>query len=149
MKLHTILRTNTMSSIMRNLQKAYWRITTYKPSGYTLGFIAVALSIFFLGGGVYDVIQQSTVPIAIFTQSGGQGGFLFLYPYPSLNDQFIAESAFIMILYAMGFMGLYLTYQSTKYAYNTRQAYLMLIAGLMFFILAYALVEYIFYLRQK
>lgn len=137
-----------MSSITRYLQKAYWRITTYKPSTSAIALIAIAASIFLLGGGVYDILQQSTIPIAIFTQSGGQGGFLFLYPYPSLNDQFIAESAFIMILYAMGFIGFYVTYQSTKYAYNTRQAYMMLIAGVMFIILAYALLEYIFYLRQ-
>jgi hypothetical protein len=53
-----------------------------------------------------------------------------------------------MILYAMGFMGLYVTYQSTKYAYNPRQAYVMLIGGLMFILLAYALLEYIFYIRS-
>jgi hypothetical protein len=136
-----------MSSIMRYLQKAYWRITTYKPSTFTIALIVIAAAIFLLGGGVYDLLEQSTIPIAIFTQSGGQGGFLFLYPYPSLNDQFIAESAFIMILYAIGFMGFYITYQSTKYSYKTRQAYIMLIAGLMFIILAYVLLEYIFYLR--
>ena len=132
---------------MRYLQKAYWRITTYKPSTFTIALIVIAAAIFLLGGGVYDLLEQSTIPIAIFTQSGGQGGFLFLYPYPSLNDQFIAESAFIMILYAIGFMGFYITYQSTKYSYKTRQAYIMLIAGLMFIILAYVLLEYIFYLR--
>ena len=136
-----------MSSVKRYLGKAYWRITTYKPSTFTVVLVAVALAIFLLGGGVYDVLEQSQVPIAIFTQSGGQGGFLFLYPYPSLNDQFIAESAFIMILYALGFMGFYVTYQSTKYSYNPRQAYIMLIAGLMFLLLSYVFLEYIFYLR--
>ena len=136
-----------MSSIKRTLEKTYWRITTYRPSAFTIAIIATAAAVFLLGGGVYDVLEQSTIPIAIVTQSGGQGGFLFLYPYKSLNDQFIAESAFIMILYAIGFMGFYVTYQSTKYAYKTRQAYLMLIAGLIFVMLAYALIEYIFYIR--
>jgi hypothetical protein len=136
-----------MSSVKRYLEKAYWRITTYKPSTFTIVLIAIAAAIFLLGGGVYDVLEQSQIPIAIFTESGGTGSFIFLYPYPSLNDQFIAESAFIMILYAFGFMGLYVTYQSTKYAYNPRQAYVMLITGLTFILLAYALLEYIFYLR--
>jgi hypothetical protein len=136
-----------MSSVKRYLEKAYWRITTYKPSTFTIVLIAIAAAIFLFGGGVYDVLEQSQIPIAIFTESGGTGSFIFLYPYPSLNDQFIAESAFIMILYAFGFMGLYVTYQSTKYAYNPRQAYVMLIAGLTFILLAYALLEYIFYLR--
>jgi hypothetical protein len=137
-----------MSSVKRYLEKAYWRITTYKPSTFTVALIAIAAAVFLLGGGVYDVLEQSQIPIAIFTESGGQGGFIFLYPYRSLNDQFIAESVFIMILYAFGFMGLYVTYQSTKYAYNPRQAYIMLIGGLMFLLLAYALLEYIFYIRS-
>jgi hypothetical protein len=136
-----------MSSVKRYLGKTYWRITTYKPSTFTVALIAIAVAIFLLGGGIYDILEQSVIPIAIFTSSG-QGGFIFLYPYRSLNDQFIAESAFIMILYAMGFMGLYVTYQSTKYAYNPRQAYVMLIGGLMFILLAYALLEYIFYIRS-
>jgi predicted neutral ceramidase superfamily lipid hydrolase len=136
-----------MSSVRRNLEKAYWRITTYKPSTFTVVLIAVAAAIFLLGGGLYDILEQSSIPIAIFSSSGGQGQFIFLYPYPSLNDQFIAESMFIMILYAIGFMGFYITYQSTKYAYNPRQAYVMLMAGLMFILMAYALLEYIFYLR--
>jgi hypothetical protein len=136
-----------MSSVKHYLQKAYWRITTYKPSTFMMGILAIAAAIFFLGGGIYDLIEQSSIPIAIYTQSGGAGGFLFLYPYPSLNDQFIAESAFIMILYAMGFAGFLITYQSTKHAYNPRQAYIMLLAGLMFTLLAYILLEFIFYTR--
>jgi hypothetical protein len=136
-----------MSSVKRYVEKAYWRITTYKPSTFTVVLVAVAAAIFLLGGGVYDILEQNYIPIAIFTSSGGQGQFIFLYPYASLNDQFIAESMFIMILYAIGFMGLYVTYQSTKYTYNPRQAYVMLVAGLMFILLAYALLEYIFYLR--
>jgi hypothetical protein len=137
----------TMSSIKHYLQKTYWRITTYKPSTYTIALAATAIAIFFLGGGIYDLLQQSQIPVAAFTEIGGQGRFLFLYPYPSLNDQFIAESAFIMILYAIGAAGLLITYQSTKYAYKPRQAYIMLIAGLMFVILAYILLEIIFYSR--
>jgi hypothetical protein len=122
-------------------------MTTYKPSTFTVVLIIIIGAIFLLGGGIYDILDAGRVPIAIFTQSGGTGVFVFLYPYPTLNEQFISESAFIMILYAVGFMGFYITYQSTKYAYNPRQAYLMLIAGLMFMLLAYALLEYIFYLR--
>lgn len=136
-----------MSSITHYLQKTYWRLVTYKPSTYTIAFIALAAAIFLLGGGVYDLLEQSSIPIAIFTTSGGQGSFIFFYPYPSLNDQFIAESAFIMILYAIGIMGFLITYQSTKYAYKPRQAYIMLLTGLIFIILAYMLLEIIFYKR--
>lgn len=135
------------SSITYYLQKLYWKITTFKPSLYTLGLITVAISIFLLGGGVYDILTQSTTPIAVFTEMGGEGRFLFLYPYPSLNDQFIAESIFIMILYALGAGGFLITYQSTKYAYKPRQAYITLMAGIMFIILSYVLLEIIFFTR--
>ena len=136
-----------MSSVRRYVEKAYWRITTYKPSTFTIVLIGIAAAIFLLAGGVYDILEQSVIPIAIYTESGGAGEFIFLYPYHDINSQFIAESAFIMILYAIGFIGFYVTYQSTKYAYNTRQAYIMLITGLMSILLAYGLLEYIFYLR--
>jgi hypothetical protein len=136
-----------MSSIKHYLQKTYWKITTYKPSAHAIAFIAIAIAIFLLAGGIYDLLEQSQIPIAVFTQSGGQGRFLFLYPYPSLNDQFIAESVFIMILYTIGVIGFLFTYQSTKYAYKPRQAYLMLLTGLIFIALAYILLELIFYSR--
>jgi len=136
-----------MSSVRRYLEKAYWRITTYKPSTFTIVLIAIAAAIFLLAGGVYDILEQGTIPIAIYSESGGYGEFIFLYPYRDINNQFIAESFLIMILYAMGFIGFYVTYQSTKYAYNTRQAYVMLITGLMSILLAYGLLEYIFYIR--
>jgi len=136
------------SSIRHYLQRTYWRVTTYKPSTYAVAFIVLGVAIFLLGGGVYDILEQSSIPIAIFTTSGGAGSFIFLYPYPSLNDQFIGESIFIMILYAIGIIGFIITYQSTKYAYKPRQAYLMLIAGLTFLLLAYMLLEYIFHIRS-
>ena len=134
-----------MSSLRRSIEKAYWRITTYKPSTFVIALIAIAIAIFLLGGGIYDILESGSIPIAIYSSSSG---FIFLYPYQSLSDQFIAESAFIMILYAIGFAGFYVTYQSTKYAYKPRQAYTMLIAGLMFILLAYGILEYIFFLRS-
>jgi hypothetical protein len=136
-----------MSSLTRYLQKAYWKITTYRPSPWTIAFVVLAIAIFLLGGGIYDLLEQSSIPIAIFSSSGGAGSFIFLYPYPSLNDQFIAESILIMMLYSMGIIGLLVTYQSTKYAYKPRQAYIMLLGGLFFMLIAYALLEYIFFIR--
>jgi hypothetical protein len=136
-----------MSSLRHYLQKTYWRLTTYRPSPWAIAFIVLGLAVFLLGGGIYDLLEQSSIPIAIFSSSGGAGSFIFLYPYPSLNDQFIAESILIMILYSMGIIGLLITYQSTKYAYKPRQAYIMLLGGLFFMLIAYTMLEYIFYLR--
>jgi hypothetical protein len=139
----------TSSSISYYLQKLYWKITTYKPSTYTLGIIAIAAAIFLLGGGIYDLLERSSVPITAYTEIGGEGRLLFFYPYPSLNDQFIAESIFIMVLYGLGAAGFLIVYQSTKYVYKPRQAYITLLAGMVFIIMAYLLLEIIFYKRSQ
>jgi len=66
--------------------------------------------------------------------------FLFVYPQ-SLSDQFIAESLITMILFALGMTGLLLMYQSTKYAFKPRQAYMMFIMGTVFLFLSYLIIE--------
>ena len=45
------------------------------------------------------------------------------------------------MLYALGFAGLLAIYQSTKYAYKPRQAYMMLIIGVSLLLLAYIFLE--------
>ena len=52
-----------------------------------------------------------------------------------------------MILYALGVSGFILIYQSTKYVYRPRQAYLMLVIGVSIVALTYIFVE--LSLRQK
>jgi len=46
-----------------------------------------------------------------------------------------------MILYVLGFAGLLIIYQATKYAYKPRQAYIMLIMGITFIVISFAFVE--------
>lgn len=102
--------------------------------------IIAALSIFFLGGGIYDILEKPLIAIPLGT------GVLFFYP-GTINDQTILDSSFIMILYFFGLMGLLLMYQSTKYAYRPREAYIMLIIGVLFLILAYVAVENLIYAK--
>ena len=45
------------------------------------------------------------------------------------------------MLYAIGFVGLLAVYQSTKYAYKPRQAYMTLIIGVTLLLLAYIFLE--------
>jgi hypothetical protein len=59
-----------------------------------------------------------------------------------LNEQLLGESIAAMILYSLGIMGLILVYQSTKYAYNPREAFTMLLIGLLLFSIGWALVEF-------
>ena len=51
------------------------------------------------------------------------------------------ESILVSILYALGAVGLILTYQSTKYVYKPRQAYIMLIVGVSMVTVVYILIE--------
>jgi len=45
------------------------------------------------------------------------------------------------MLYAIGFVGLLAIYQSTKYAYKPRQAYMMMVIGVALLLLAYIFLE--------
>ncbi len=45
------------------------------------------------------------------------------------------------MLYGIGFAGLLAVYQSTKYAYKPRQAYMMLVIGVTLLLLAYIFLE--------
>lgn len=116
------------------VRKAYKRIVTIKPSVFIVAVTVVAVSLFLLGGGVYDLTEQ---PLPAY--SYGQK-ILFYYPF-TLSGQAIIESIGVMIAYAMGFAGMLLTYQSTKYAYKPRQAYMMLLVGVVLIVVAYFYVE--------
>ena len=124
-----------VSSFAFWLQKTYERILTSKPSLFVVGILAVALALFLLGGGIYDMMVEN-VPVAYFAA----GGTLYVF-YPSLNEQFLLESMLIMIFGAIGFAGFLLAYRSTKYAYNPRQAYRLLLVGCVLLIIAYILIE--------
>jgi len=128
------------TSLTHFIQKAYWKIVTIKPSLLLIAVTVTAASIFFLGGGVYDILEQPAFAIFI------QGRIYPVYPY-SLSEQFLGESMFVMILYGLGTAGLLLAYQSTKYAYRPRQAFMLLLMGVLLIIIAYIFVEYAFVAR--
>jgi hypothetical protein len=116
------------------LRKAYWKILTAKPSIFVVAIVIVAFSIFLLAGGIYDILEQplSVIPFG--------RRVLFFYPY-TLQAQAVVESLGVMIAYAMGVAGILLMYQSTKYAYKPRQAYIMLLTGVVLILIAYIYVE--------
>ena len=124
-----------ISSLTFSLQKTYERLLTAKPSLFVVGILAVAASLFLLGGGIYDILIQ---PIVAIVASGGR--IISFYPY-GITEQLLLESVIIMIFYAMGFAGFLIAYRSTKYAYNPRQAYRFLLVGIVLLLIAYVLVE--------
>lgn len=104
---------------------------------WLVGLALIAVAIFLLGGGIYDLLERPAVAYFI----GELGRPIFYYPYPTLNEQLLAESMLIMILYVIGVAGLLITYQATKYAYKPRQAYIMLVIGVTFIVVSFAFVE--------
>lgn len=123
----------TFSSMSYSFQKLYKQISTIKPSNMVLAAIALSIAIFLFGGGIYLIIVKPYPAIYY----GGR----FLFVYPQLSEQWVSDSLIAMILFALGVTGTLLMYQSTKYAYNPRQAYLMFLMGATLLIIAYISVE--------
>jgi len=124
-----------ISSLAFSLQKTYERILTAKPSLFIVGIAVVTVSLFLLGGGIYDILIQ---PIVAYVTSAGQ--IIAFYPY-GITEQFLLESVIIMVFYAMGVAGFLIAYRSTKYAYSPRQAYRFLLVGVVLLLIAYILIE--------
>jgi len=122
-----------VSSLPYSINRFYRKISTAKPSTLILSAIAIAIAVFLFGGGLYTIIMKP-LPSVYY---GGR----FLFLYPQLSEQFVTDSVIAMILYSLGIIGLILMYQSTKYAYKTRQAYMMFVVGTVLIFIAYILLE--------
>jgi len=116
-----------------SLQKLYQKISSAKPSTLALAVIAMAVAIFLYGGGLHLIIVKP-LPAVYY---GGR----FLFVYPQLSEQWVSDSIIAMILFSMGTAGTMLIYQSTKYAYKPRQAYLVFIIGVVLLFVAYIALE--------
>jgi hypothetical protein len=115
------------------LSRRLRRISTARPSSFVISIIVISYAVFLFGGGLYTVIS-SPLP-AFYTGKG------FIFLYPELGSQFVADTVIAVMLYAIGFVGLLAVYQSTKYAYKPRQAYMMLVIGVTLLLLAYIFLE--------
>ena len=122
-----------ISSLSFSLNRLYNRISTAKPSTLIVSTLAIAFAVFLFGGGLYD--------IAIKPQSSWFYGGKFIFLFPRLSEQFISDSMVATILYSFGIIGLIVMYQSTKYAYKPRQAYMMFIVGIILLMIAYIFLE--------
>jgi hypothetical protein len=121
------------SSMSFSLSRWFRKISTAKPSAFVISIIVIASAVFLFGGGLYTIIEKP-LPSAYVN-----GRFYFLYP--NLGEQFISDTVISVMLYAIGFIGLLAIYQSTKYVYKPRQAYMMLIIGVTLLLLAYIFLE--------
>ena len=121
------------SSTSFRLRRLFDKISTTEPSSFAVSIIVIAYAIFLFGGGIYSITAE-TLP-AYYT------GRVFLFLHPELSGQFLSDSIITVILYAWGFGGFYAVYQSTKYAYKPRQAYMTLVAGVASLLLVYIFLE--------
>jgi hypothetical protein len=97
-----------------------------KGSWTILFIITIALATFFLAGGIYDLLEK---PVSLLPRSTQQG-WTFIYP-GGLGGQTLNESLLSAILYLLGLSGFYMLYRSTRFAYRPRNAYILLIAGIL------------------
>jgi hypothetical protein len=130
-----------VSSLSFSVNRLYRAITTAKPSNLLIPTLAIAFAVFLFAGGVYDLIQKP-LP-AIYYNSR----FIFLNPY--LSEQFVSDSIVAAIIYSLGVIGLIVVYQSTRYVYKPRQAYMMLIIGLTLMLMAYIFLEATIQIKLK
>lgn len=122
-----------VSNISFSLTRFYRTITTSRPSNLIIPLAAIGFAVFLFGGGLYDIIMQP-LPAVYY---GGR----FLFLYPQLSEQFIGDSIVATTVYALGIIGLLSVYQSTKYVYKPRQAYMMMVIGVVLLFLAYIFLE--------
>jgi hypothetical protein len=121
------------SSMSFSLSRWFRKISTAKPSTFFVSIIVIASAVFLFGGGLYTIILQP-LPSAYYNNR-------FYFLYPDLSYQFVADTVIAAMLYVIGFIGMLTIYQSTKYAYKPRQAYMMLVIGLALLLMAYIFLE--------
>jgi hypothetical protein len=128
-----------ISSLSFSMNRLYRTVSSTKPSNLIIPFAALAFAIFLFGGGLYDLIMK---PLPAVYYSGR-----FLFVYPQLSEQFIGDSIVAIAVYSFGVAGVLVIYQSTKYIYKPRQAYMMLIVGIALLLMSYIFLEAT--IRQK
>ena len=131
-----------VSSLNRFFRKAYWRLSIYKPSYTLFGLISIGVAIFLLGGGVYDILLAKD-PTRVLENP--QFVYLYWIFYPRLDKELLSGSIIVMVLYTLGTLGLLMAYQSSKYARNPRHATILLLIGVAFTLVAFALIESVIY----
>lgn len=127
------------SSLSFSLSKWFSKISTTKPSSLLITVVVMGTALFLLGGGLYDIINQP-LPAVYYNSR-------FYFLYPSVSEQFIFDTVVSVMLYLVGFVGLLTLYQSSRHAYNPRQAYMTMIIGATLLLIAYLFLEYFIHLK--
>ena len=117
-----------MSRHIKKLGKIKFpRFSSIKSLSSIIVLIILALSIFILGGGVYDIMEQ---PLAVLPTPGNPGY------YPDIARQFLTESISFIFFLIIGISGGYISFRSTRYAYRPREAKMFLAIGVLMLVIA-------------
>jgi hypothetical protein len=116
------------------------KLSEVRPSSFAITIILIAYAVFLFGGGLFTIVSPIFPPYT---------GSTFLFIYPELASQFISDTIIAITLYGMGLAGTLVLYQSTKYAYKPRQAYMTAIIGTSLLLLAYIFLEYVIVIKTS
>lgn len=101
-------------------------------------FLIVGFTIFVLAGGLFVLTQGSQ---GLLNRSSG---LTFVYP-GDINNQTAQEAIFATLVYALGFLGIYMMFMSTRYAYRPKRAYSYLGFGMMLAIIFIVSLYFVIY----
>ncbi len=91
-------------------------------------FLILGFTIFVLAGGLFVLVGAGPGAGGLVNR---QSGLTFVYP-GDVNNQTPQEGVFALIVYALGTVGLYTLFMSTRSAYRPSRAYSMLVLGVVF-----------------
>lgn len=127
----------TSESMSFSLSRWFRKISSNTPVATVVTIVGVSYAIFLFGGGLFDLINAQTIQPSGYNSATGQ----FYFLYPDISSQFIADTIIAVTLYVLGFMGLLAIYQSSRNFNKPRQAYILLVVGVTFVLLAYIFLE--------
>jgi hypothetical protein len=118
-----------LSKIIEKIRELRFPAVSFRPSPSLIAFILIAVAIFILGGGVYDIMEHP--PSVLPTPTSPQ------FYYPGMTDQTLNESMIFIFLLIIGISGGYISFRSTRHAYRPREARMFLAVGIAMMVVAF------------
>ena len=118
-----------MSKIAKKTKVLRFPPVSFKLSSSLIAFLLIAIAIFILGGGVYDIMDK---PISVLPTPQNP-----IFYYSGMTDQTFNESLIFILFLTIGISGGYLAFRSTLHAYRPREAKMFLSIGVTMLILAF------------
>jgi hypothetical protein len=115
-----------LSRILDRLRKLQLPNSQMKVSTNIVAAILIVVSIFILGGGVYDAIEARLGNLVTILPTPSYPRFY----YTGMTDQTFNESAYFVLFLIIGISGGYLSYRSGRFAFRPREGRMFLLIGI-------------------